>query len=256
MNILYYVWVFFLGAAIGSFLNVLIYRMPRGISIIKPGSFCPQCKKPIQWYENIPVLSYIILGGKCSHCKTSISLHYPAVEVITGALLVYLFMRYSLNIEFFFYALFFCSLIVVSGIDYVFQIVPDSISIPGIVIGILFHVIKDTFLSGIIGMLFGGGLILLIRIAGGRVYKKEVMGLGDVYLTAMIGAFVGFPLIIPSIFIGAFVGAVFGIIYIVSTRQSRENPIPFGPFLSIGGIAVVILEQQIIQLFALFQIYL
>lgn len=256
MHILYSLWFFFLGATIGSFLNVVIYRMPRELSIIKPRSFCPSCKKPIQWFENIPIVSFIILGGRCSHCKTSISIHYPAVEVITGLLVLYLFLRHGLNVDFLFFLLFFCSLIIVSGIDYVFQIVPDIISIPGIVLGILFHIIKGDFVSGIVGMLFGGGLIFLIRTIGGRVYKKEVMGLGDVYLTAMIGAFVGFPLIIPAIFIGAFVGAGLGIVYLISTRQNRENPIPFGPFLSIGGIAVIVLEQQIVQFFALFQIYL
>ncbi|UCG91482.1 MAG: prepilin peptidase [candidate division WOR-3 bacterium] len=256
MNFLYSLWFFFLGAAIGSFLNVVIYRMPRELSIIKPRSFCPNCKKPIQWFENIPIASFIFLGGRCSQCKTSISIHYPAVEVITGFLVVYLFLKHGLNVDFLFYLLFFCSLIVISGIDYIFQIVPDIISIPGIVLGILFQIIKGNFVSGIVGMLFGGGLILLIRIIGGRVYKKEVMGLGDVFLTAMIGAFVGFPLVIPAIFIGALVGASLGIVYLISTRQSRESPIPFGPFLSIGGIVVVVLEQQIVQFFVLFQIYL
>jgi len=229
--------------------------MPRCLSIIKPGSFCPNCKKPIKWYENIPVLSFIFLGGKCPKCQTSISVHYPIVEVISGSLLVYLFINYNLNIEFFFYFFFFCSLIVISGIDYSFQIVPDIISVPGIFIGILFQVIKSNFVSGLIGMIFGGGLILLIRTIGGWVYKKEVMGLGDVYLTAMIGAFIGFPLIIPSIFIGALIGAILGVLFIISTHQSRESPIPFGPFLSIGGIAVIIFKQEIIQVFKLLEIY-
>ena len=127
---------------------------------------------------------------------------------------------------------------------------------PGIFIGLIFQIIKGNFIPGLIGMLFGGGLILLIRIIGGKVYKKEVMGMGDVYLTAMIGAFVGFPFILPTIFIAASIGSILGIIFIISTKQSRESPIPFGPFLSIGGILTVILHQKIIEAFTFLGIYL
>jgi leader peptidase (prepilin peptidase)/N-methyltransferase len=112
------------------------------------------------------------------------------------------------------------------------------------------------YLAGLIGAIFGGGLILLIRVIGGLVYKREVMGMGDVYLTAMIGAFVGFPMIIPTIFLAALIGALFGIIYIISTKQSRESPIPFGPFLSIGGILIIVIQPQILELFKLLHIYL
>jgi leader peptidase (prepilin peptidase)/N-methyltransferase len=248
VNVILSCFAFLFGAAIGSFLNVVMYRIPKDISIVKPNSFCPACKKPILWYENIPVLSYIILRGRCSGCHKPISIHYPIVEVLTGCLFVYLFVRYNVALEFLFLALFFCALIVISGIDISYQIIPDSISLPGIIIGIAFSLIQGNFLPGLIGMLFGGGLILLMRVIGGWVYKKEVMGLGDVYLAAMIGAFVGFPLIVAVIFVGALVGAVIGIIYIASTHQSRESPIPFGPFLSIGGIAVTIFDTVFIQL--------
>jgi leader peptidase (prepilin peptidase)/N-methyltransferase len=147
-------------------------------------------------------------------------------------------------------------MIVVAFIDFSFQVIPDIISIPGIVLGIMYQIINGEFVVGLAGMFFGGGLILLIRVVGGRVYKKEVMGLGDVYLTAMIGAFVGFPFIIPTIFIAALVGAILGIWYIASTRQSRESPIPFGPFLAMGGVAVIIFQSQITDLFALLGVYL
>jgi leader peptidase (prepilin peptidase)/N-methyltransferase len=250
------VFSFLFGAAIGSFLNVLIYRIPLGKSIVKPRSFCPHCKKQIAWYENIPLVSYVLLRGKCSRCHSSISLHYPAVELITACLLTYLFIRYGINVSFLAYVVFFCSLIVISGIDFTHQVIPDMISIPGILIGLVFSLINGMFITGLVGMFFGGGLILLIRIIGGRVYKKEVMGLGDVYLTAMIGAFVGFPLIIIAIFIAALVGSILGILFIVSTGQSRESPIPFGPFLSIGGISIVVFRAQINAFFALLGITL
>lgn len=256
MKIIYYIFSFLFGTVIGSFLNVLMFRIPRGISIVKPNSFCPCCKKPIKWYENIPLISYILLKGKCSACRKQISIRYPIVELVTGCVFLYLFIQYNLGLEFFFYIFFFCSLIVISGIDFSYQIIPDIFSIPAIFIGLIFQIVKGNFVLGIVGAVFGGGLILLIRVIGGWTYKKEVMGLGDVYLTVMIGAFVGFPLIIASIFIGASVGAILGIIYIISTHQTRESPIPFGPFLSIGGAAVIIFKPQIIHFFALLGINL
>ena len=256
MHLIPYLFVFVFGAVFGSFLNVLIYRLPRRISIIAPHSFCPNCRKPIKWYENIPVVSYAILGGRCANCHKPISLRYPIVEVLTGLLFLYAFSRYHLQFEFFFITIFFCAMIVVAFIDFSFQVIPDIISMPGIVIGIFYQIIKGEFIVGLVGMLFGGGLILLIRVIGGKVYKKEVMGMGDVYLTAMIGSFVGFPFIIPAIFIAALVGAILGIWYIISTHQSRESPIPFGPFLAVGGAAVIIFQSQITDLFTLLGVYL
>lgn len=253
---LLHLFAFVLGTVIGSFLNVLIYRLPRRISIIAPHSFCPNCEKPIKWYENIPVISYIILGGRCAGCGKRISLRYPVVEVLTGLLFLYAFNRCGVSLEFLFMAFFFSAMIVVAFIDFSFQVIPDAISMPGIIVGMIYQISKGDFMVGLVGMIFGGGLILLIRVIGGKVYKKEVMGLGDVYLTAMIGAFVGFPYIIPAIFVAALVGAILGVIFIISTHQSRESPIPFGPFLSIGGIAVIIFQPQFQQLFALLGVYL
>jgi len=189
-----------------------------------------------------------MLRGRCAGCRKRISIHYPLVELITGLLLFYSYLHYQLSIQFFFYSFFFCSLIVISGIDFSHQVIPDFISIPGIVLGILLQILTKNFLSGIIGLGFGGGLILLIRVFGGYVYKKEVMGLGDVFLTAMIGAFIGFPLIIPAIFIASLVGALFGLLYIKATHQTRDVPIPFGPFLGVGGILALLFRSQILSL--------
>jgi leader peptidase (prepilin peptidase)/N-methyltransferase len=225
VNIVYAVFAFLFGAAIGSFLNVVVYRLPVGISIIKPRSFCPSCKKPIMWYENIPIVSYVVLGGKCSRCKKPISIHYPLVELITAVLFLYLFLTYGVSLTSLFYAYFFCTLIIISGIDFSHQFIPDMLSIPGIIVGIVFQILNSNFWPGLIGMVFGGGLILMFRVFGGWAYKKEVMGMGDVYLTAMIGAFAGFPFIIVSIFFAALIGSVLGLVYIASTHQSRETPI-------------------------------
>lgn len=248
MNILYNLIAFLFGLAVGSFLNVLIYRLPRGISIINPGSFCPKCKTPIRWYENIPLFSFLFLGGRCSNCKGVISFQYPLVEFLSGLLFLWSFTKYHISLNLFFILLFFIFLIIVSGIDFTHQIIPDIFTLPGIFLGLAFQLINNNFLSGLIGMLFGSGLIFLLRFFGFWVYKKEVMGMGDVLLVAVIGAYVGFPLIIPAIFIAALVGSICGIIYLLVTHQGRDKSIPFGPFLSFGGVVVVLFQGPIMKI--------
>jgi len=252
MNIIYPVFAFLFGAVFGSFMNVLIYRLPRGVSIVKPRSFCPKCKKPIPGYENIPIISFLILRGRCARCRAPISWQYPAVEALTGIVFLFLFLRYGISFDYLFYLFFFCGLIVISGIDFTHQLIPDIISMPGIILGIIYQLTKHNLILGLIGAAFGGGLILLIRVLGGWAYKKEVMGMGDVYLTAMIGAFVGFPNIILAIFIAAVFGAIIGIIYLAVTRKQRETPIPFGPFLSLGGAVVIVVRLELLNIIARF----
>lgn len=260
MNIVFIIFAFLFGAVIGSFLNVVIYRLPHGTSIVTPRSFCPHCKRTIPARENIPILSYILLRGRCSGCGKPISIHYPAIEFITGVLFVFFFLRYNISVEFFAYLVFISILIAVSGIDFSSKTIYITIVIPGIIVGLALQLVQNNFLPGLVGMLFGGGFILLIRIMGGWAYKKEVMGMGDVYLTAMIGAFVGWPLIIVGIFLAALSGSILSIIYIVSTHQSMKGgmkrEIPFGPFLSIGGIAVIVFHSLIIRFFASLGVYL
>jgi leader peptidase (prepilin peptidase)/N-methyltransferase len=256
VNIIYGVFAFLFGAVFGSFMNVLIYRLPRSLSIVSPRSFCPKCKKPIPGYENIPILSFILLRGRCARCRAPISWQYPAVEALTGIVFLFLFLRYGLTFDLLFLLFFFCGLIVISGVDLTHQLIPDAISMPGIILGILFQLTQHNLLYGIIGAVFGGGLILMIRVVGGWAYKKEVMGMGDVYLTAMIGAFVGFPNIILAIFIAAVCGAVSGIIYLSVTRKQRETPIPFGPFLSLGGAVVIITRIELLNIIARLSVHI
>jgi leader peptidase (prepilin peptidase)/N-methyltransferase len=248
MNIIYPVFAFLFGAVFGSFMNVLIYRLPRALSIVAPRSFCPKCKKPIPAYENIPILSFVLLRGRCARCRAPISWQYPAVEALTGLVFLFLFLRYGMSFDLLFFLFFFCGLIVISGIDLTHQLIPDVISLPGIIIGIVYQLTNHNLLYGIIGAAFGGILILMIRIIGGWAYKKEVMGMGDVYLTAMIGAFVGFPNVILAIFIAAVFGAVIGIVYLSVTRKHRETPIPFGPFLALGGTAVIVTRIELLNI--------
>ena len=233
-------------------MNVLIYRLPRSLSIVKPRSFCPKCKKPIPGYENIPIVSFLLLRGRCARCRTPISWQYPAVEALAGIVFLFLFLRYGPSFDLLFFLFFFYGLIVISGIDLTHQLIPDVISMPGIVLGIAYQAINHNLLYGIIGAAFGGVLILLIRVLGGWAYKKEVMGMGDVYLTAMIGAFVGFPNVILAIFIAAVFGAVTGIIYLSVTRKQRETPIPFGPFLSLGGATIIVTRIELLNIITRF----
>lgn len=246
MNAFNYFYSFVVGAVFGSFFNVLIYRLPQDISLIKPGSFCPKCKKPIRWYHNIPLVSFMLLGGRCSSCRAAISFQYPAVELISGLVFLYTYHRFHFSGQAIFYVLFFSVLIVISGIDFKHQVIPNVLSMPGILLGLIFQLLAGSILMAAVGAVFGGGLILLVRVFGGLAYRKEVMGMGDVYLTAMIGAFLGFPNILLAILVGAISGSVFGVIYLIGTRRHRESPIPFGPFLSFGGMVTALFHEPII----------
>lgn len=253
MNLLVNVFMFLLGLVIGSFINVVIFRLPRGLSIIRPRSFCPSCRRPIPWYENIPLLSFIFLRGRCAQCRAAISFQYPLVELLTGLVFWFLFRAHGLSLAFAFHLYFFCGLIIISGIDFSHQLIPDVITIPGITLGVVMQILKGTWLLGLLGAGFGGGLILLMRVLGGWAWKKEVMGMGDVYLISMIGAYVGFPDIILAIFFAALAGAITGIIYCLSTRKSLgETFIPFGPFLSLGGTLVIVLNLHLVSILQLF----
>jgi len=255
MTALMPIFMILLGLVIGSFMNVLIYRLPRELSIVKPRSFCPACKKPIPWYENIPLVSFVFLGGRCSNskCRKPISFQYPLVELLTGALFLYLFLIHGFSIWFLFYAYFFCGLIVISGIDLTHHEIPDAITIPGILLGLALQIWQGTWPLGLLGAGFGGGLILLMRVLGGWAWKKEVMGMGDVYLIAMIGAYVGFPDVILAIFLAALAGAIFGIGFCIVTRKNMgEAYIPFGPFLGLGGALIIILKIHLVSILEMF----
>ncbi len=253
MNWYLNVFMFLLGLVVGSFINVVIFRLPRGLSIIRPRSFCPSCRRPIPWYENIPLLSFIFLRGRCARCHGPISLQYPLVELLTGLVFWYLFRSYGLSLNFAFYVYFFCGLIIISGIDFSHQLIPDVITIPGVVLGVIMQILQGTWLLGVLGAGFGGGLILLLRVLGGWAWKKEVMGMGDVYLVTMIGAYVGFPDIILAIFFAALAGALAGVIYCLSARKRLgETFIPFGPFLGLGGILVIVLNLHLVPILQIF----
>jgi len=240
--------IFILGLIVGSFSNVCIYRIPRNESVIYPASHCPKCHSPIKPVDNIPLLSYILLKGRCRNCGGKISIQYPVVEFLTGIIYVLIFLIYGLSIQTLIYIILSSALIIIAFIDLNEQIVPDVISLPGIGAGLIlsFFVPYISFINSALGVVVGGGIILVIGLAGSVIFKKEAMGGGDVKLAAMIGAFLGWKYTIISLFLGFFLGALAGIFLILSKIKSREDMVPFGPFIALGSIIILLWGEKII----------
>ena len=228
---------FLFGSIIGSFLNVCILRLPRKKSLLFPSSHCPHCRQPIRFYDNIPLISYLVLRGRCRFCGQPISSQYVMVELLTAVFSLLLFVHYSLT-EYFIYFAFFSSLVVVTFIDLKHQIIPDAISLPGIGAGFLasFVLPRITYLDSLLGIALGGGILYFVALGYYLITKTEGMGMGDVKLLAMIGAFLGSKAIVMTIFLSAFLGAVVGIAIMVIKGKSRKYAIPYGPFLSISAL--------------------
>lgn len=253
--------VFCFGLIAGSFFNVLIYRLPRAESILWPGSRCPQCKKSIRFYENIPLFSYIFLKGRCARCKKSIPILYPAVELLTASILLILWFQYIIpNIqasdhwwEYITLAVQVLSLLIlvpVSFIDLFHYIIPDSFSLGGLVTGLLVSFIPGgiTPLESCIGAGAAGGILILIGLFGEYVLrKKDAMGGGDIKLMAFMGAVWGWKFAIQGIVLGALFGSVIGLLLILMHRMKKEQHIPFGPFLASGTFIAIFYGDILIQ---------
>src|SRR4030043_982596 len=237
------------GALVGSFLNVCISRLPKEESIIWPGSHCPCCKKPIRFCDNIPLLSYLLLKGKCRHCKKPISIQYPLIEGITALSSLFLFMKFGPSLSYLFYFVFVAALIVITVIDLYHQIIPDVISLPGIVVGLIASLIlpQITFLNSLFGVLLGGGSLFLVATCYEWLFKREGMGGGDVKLLAMIGAFLGWKAVILTILLSSLIGSITGIIIMVLKGKDFKYAIPFGPFLSLGAVIALFFGENIIR---------
>ena len=236
------------GAIVGSFLNVVILRLPTGErSLVTPPSQCPQCKTRIKWYDNIPILSFICLLGKCRYCKTKISFQYPLVEFCTALMSVALYTKFGLSFEYFFYFLFICALITIIFIDISHQIIPDKISLPGILIGFAgsFFCSEVTWQQSGLGILLGGGVLYAIAEGYYLLAKRDGMGGGDIKLLAMIGGFLGWQSLLFVIFASSLSGSVVGIIAMLKQGKGGKTRIPFGPFLSLAAICFLFFKKEI-----------
>jgi len=245
-----YVIIAVLGALVGSFLNVCIYRIPRNLSIISPSSRCPSCNMPIRPYDNIPVFSYVLLGGKCRVCKAAISVRYPFVELLNAVFYLLVLYRFGFAWHTALYGILCSALIVITFVDLDFQIIPDVITLPGIVVGIVAGslLMPDPFMrhallgftSSALGLLAGGGLFYAIAVV-----SKGGMGGGDIKLMAMVGALMGWKAVLLTIFLGSLTGAFFGIILMATQGKGRKTKIPFGPFLALGTLITLFFGQEI-----------
>ncbi len=260
------------GLVIGSFLNVCIVRLPLGKSISLPRSHCPRCKKPIAFYDNIPVLSYLILRGRCRYCKLAISARYPAIELATGLIAVLLYLKFGVGIEWGIYFALSCALLVLALIDVEHRILPDAITLNGIWVGVLASVMLGksdamiaaiarwaglnfenprvlALIASVVGIVVGGGLLWLVGEAYFRLRGVEGMGFGDVKMMAMVGAFLGAPLTLFTIMLGSMLGSVIGLALIRFGGKTRDYELPFGTFLGIAGIFSVLYGDTLIRFY-------
>lgn len=238
-----------LGVLIGSFLNVCIYRLPRQESIAWPGSHCPQCSHPIAWYDNIPILSYFMLAGRCRHCTEPIPFRYPLVEVLNAAGYVALLWFFGASWITVAYGLFYSALLVVAGTDLSHKIIPNALTFPGIILGLVCAttILPLGFLGSVLGVFVGGGILWILAWASPYLFGKEGMGGGDIKLMAMIGAFLGWKPALITIMIGSLLGSLVGVTLIAAQIIKREEYIPFGPFLVCGALVTLFFGQPILD---------
>jgi leader peptidase (prepilin peptidase)/N-methyltransferase len=247
-----YILLFAAGASIGSFLNVVIYRLPRSQSIVRPRSACPSCGVALPLYLNIPVVSYILLLGRCRFCKARISPRYPAIELISGLVVVGYFALYGPTFQTLAATIMTLMLVPVFLIDYEHRIIPDVISIPGILIGfaLSFLTLQPTWSDSLIGILVGGGGFLAVGLLGDFLFKKESLGGGDVKLAAMLGAFLGWQKVLFIFIASASLGLLGAVVIMIISDRARENhQIPFGPFMAAAAVIALLFGDRLIGLY-------
>lgn len=246
--------LFLMGLCVGSFANVCIYRIPLRKSVVRPRSFCPHCQGKISWYDNIPLVSYLLLKGQCRSCKAEIPWQYPVVELLLGLLSVAVYLYMADPWEYAaYYFLFVTPLVILSFIDLKHMVIPDIISLPGIVAGFFTYLqfsgrpYPDAVLKSFLGLLLGGSLLFLIGWLYQRLRKVEGIGGGDVKLMAMIGAFLGAESVVFVLMISAFVGALIGVVIMFFQRKDTKLAIPYGPFLSLAALLYLFYGPPIIR---------
>ena len=236
---------FLFGACIGSFLNVCIYRIPREESIVHPRSHCPSCNQLIAWYDNLPMLSYFFLRGRCRHCQTVISPRYALVEMLTAVLFLAVWNTYGADPRTLVYLVMMSGLILGTFVDLEHYIIPDRVSLGGMATGLLFSALVPSLhgetevgpalASSVLGLVAGSGVLFLVAEAGRLIFKKDAMGLGDVKLLGGIGAYLGWPAVVFTILVSSLLGSVIGVALILCGKREWQSRLPYGPFLAVGA---------------------
>ncbi len=259
VDMAWFPWVtaFLLGLALGSFGNVLAYRVPRRESVVFPGSHCPRCGHPLSWFENVPLLSWIFLRGRCRHCGAPVSVRYPLVEAATALLFLLLVWKYPLNWGFFFYLPLFVVVIPLTLIDLEYQLLPNRLIFPVLGLGILLNLgnyflpaaqrVLDPWWSGLAGGLAAFALFWFIAEASLRLLGKEGMGGGDVKLMAVLGLYLGLPKVLLTIFLASLLGTVSMGLPLLLGVGERGRRFAFGPFLLLGALLSLFLGDPLIQ---------
>lgn len=244
-------YVFAFGAVVGSFLNVLIYRVPLGMSIIRPRSSCPNCGRKISWYYNIPVLSYLWLRGRCAHCKHWISPVYPFVELLTATYFLMLLYYYGPHIAFLIYAVFGCIMITLIFIDYYHRLLPRVITFPAVVLGFASSFINPYInpVQSALGLVVGGLLPTLVLLLYKWIRKREGMGHGDIVMLAMVGAFLGWKMVFLVILVSSLLGVLVGTVVIYAMKKGADFPLPFGSFIGAVALAAVFWGRMLWNLY-------
>jgi leader peptidase (prepilin peptidase)/N-methyltransferase len=249
MTTIFNIFSFVFGAVVGSFLNVCIYRLPEGNSIVRPLSRCPHCLHPIRFYDNIPLVSFLLLGAKCRDCGGKISWRYPLVELISAIFSLLLFIKFGATLNFLVFFIFTAVLIVITFIDLDHRIIPDVLTLPGIVVftAAAIFIVGVPWLEALIGLVAGGGVLFLIGLVYELLKKVEGMGGGDVKLLAMIGGFFGWKSLIFVLLFSSLTGAVAGVTAMIVHKKDLKYAVPFGPFLSAGAVAYIFLRDLVSQ---------
>lgn len=237
------------GLAWGSFLNVVIYRLPHGLSLAHPPSHCPHCKTPIKPYHNIPVMSYLLLRGRCRYCQSRIPFTYVLVEFLTPVCFLLLYGQFSLSPHFFASCLFTSALIALGFIDYYHQILPDHITLPTLVLALAYAFFREdlSLKDALLGAVSGAGFLLLVFGGYYLFRKKEGLGMGDVTLMLMVGAFLGWQRSFLTLILGSFLGALVGIYFLRFRKKDLQFALPFGSFLTPAAFIALLYGQQIIR---------
>jgi leader peptidase (prepilin peptidase)/N-methyltransferase len=236
------------GLVVGSFLNVCVHRLPRGLSLVRPRSHCPACSAPVRWYDNIPLLSYLLLRGRCRSCQARISLQYPLIELLTAVLFVLAYRRAGLSLTLLADLFLLCALITLAFIDLHHQILPNRITYPGTALGLLFAAILPgrSFWAALFGAAVGFAVLFLFAEVYFRLRGVEGMGMGDAKMMALLGAFLGWQGAALALLIASLAGTAVGLGLLAARRGSLQSALPFGTFLAFGGIVAALWGARLI----------